>query len=119
MRTEEDKLIKEAKSGALDEFYEDEISVRQAVKYPPYSTFVLLTYTGNKDQVVQIEENLIGLLAGYKIQSYSTPVPRTDTHTRHTLIRIKQKDWPDQHLMDTLRTLPPNIKIEVDPMKIV
>ncbi len=118
-RTEEDNLLKISKKAAIDRFYDEEIEVRKAVKYPPFSHFILLTYTGTKEQVEALTENINLRLADYKTQTYGNPLPKANHFTKHTLIKVKEKDWPDQKLMDTLRSLPPQIKMEVDPMRLI
>lgn len=118
-RTDEDGLLKISRQALIDQFYDEEIEIRQAVKYPPFAYFVLMTYTGQKDQVVELETYIHKLLTDHKVQSYSTPVTKPNTVTRHTLVRVKSSDWPNIKLMDTLRTLPPQVKLEVNPMRIV
>ncbi len=119
LRTEEDHLLSLAKNANINQFYEEEIEIRKAVKYPPFSHFILLTYTGSLDQVENLTENIQTLLADYKIHNYGTPLPKNNHYTKHTLIRVAEENWPDPLLMDMLRTLPPQIKMEVDPLRIV
>lgn len=117
-RSEGDPLLKHFERGMIDDFYDEEIGMRQVLNYPPFAKFVLLTWQGDKAAVKAIEEQVTTLLAKYDPQCYATPLPGAKL-TRHALIRVSHKDWPDQKLMDKLRTLPPMIRIEVGPERII
>ncbi len=117
-RSETDPLLKHFERGLIDEFYDEEIGMRQVLNYPPFAQFVLLTWQGDKVAIKALEEQITTLLAKYDPQCYSTPLPGAKL-TRHALIRVSHKDWPDQKLMDKLRSLPPMIRIEVGPERII
>jgi primosomal protein N' (replication factor Y) len=119
MRTEPDELIDLAKRGFIDQFYDGEIAIRKALGYPPFSTFVLLSWLGNKEEVQQIEQTVIQTLGKYEVSCYSAPQSSATKTLRYGLLRIPENKWPDPILMEMLRTLPPYIKIEVNPDKIV
>jgi len=114
-----DQVLTLAKKGQVDQFYDDEIAVRESVVYPPKTHFVLLTYTGTKEQVLAIESDILETLARYDHESYNSPLPYKGNVMRHTLIRVPHSDWPNTDLMETLRHLSPAIKIEIDPEKLV
>jgi len=118
-RSKPDDLLKIAKRGSIDAFYDEEIIVREQLKYPPYSIFILLTYLGTKPQVEELEMQIEQHLVGYHLQTYNTPMHKPEKVARHTLVRIPAKKWPDEHLMQRLRALPPTVKIEVNPERIV
>lgn len=118
MRGEADPLLTYAVRGLIDDFYTDEIAMRQILSYPPFATFVLLTWQGDKPAVKALDELVTTTLAHYEPQCYNTPLPG-DKITRHALLRISHKDWPDQKLMDKLRSLPPMIRIEIGPERII
>lgn len=117
-RSEPDKLLRYAKRALIDEFYTEEITMRQILSYPPFTQFILLTWTGDKNTVQSVERLVKKTLAGTDIQCYS-PQVHADTYRRHGLIKIPYGDWPQSELMDTLRSLPPHIRIEVDPDRII
>lgn len=118
-RSEPDGLLKIAKQGLIDQFYSEEIEVRESLKYPPFATFILLSYSGTKEQVNELEMQVEQQLVGYQLQSYNSPVIVPEKITRHTLVRVLRSKWPDEHLVSSLRSLPPNIRIELDPERIV
>lgn len=118
IRNEIDPLLKHFERGLIDDFYNEEIGMRQVLSYPPFAVFVLLTWQGDKAAVKVIEGQITTVLAAYNPQCYSSPLPG-ETHTRHALLRIAHGDWPKPKLMDVLRTLPPVIRIEVGPERII
>jgi primosomal protein N' len=119
LRTEEDELLQLASRGLIDQFYSNEIEIRKALQYPPYSVFVLLSFKGSKEQTEEIEEMLTHVLAANEIQFYSAPLSNKKETLRYGLLRIEASKWPKADLVDRLRSLPPYIKIEINPDRIV
>ncbi len=118
-RTEPDPLLKYAQKGLIDEFYTEEIMMRKTLQYPPYATFILLTWTGNHTQIMEVEKYIETHIPHTSIHYYNAPVLTKKGITRHGLIRIEREQWPDTTLIQHLRALSPAIKIEVNPDKIV
>lgn len=118
LRSDPDPLLKYAARGLIDDFYNEETAMRQALSYPPYTTFILLTWHGEKEQVTEIEEMITTQLP-VDIHCYNEPLKTKKGFTRHGLIRIPRSEWPDPKLMDALRNLPPYVKIEVGPDRII
>jgi primosomal protein N' (replication factor Y) len=119
-RTEADNLMIHATRGAIEKFYDEEISLRKMLKYPPFNTFILLTWIGNSKLVIEQEKVIAKLLNDFLIQFYNNPNGSADKLERNCLIRIdssKQEEY--QTLLSRLRSLPPHIKIQVNPEKIV
>jgi primosomal protein N' len=119
LRTEPDELLQFAARGLIDQFYENEIAVRKALAYPPYSVFILLSWMGTKEQTHSIEEIVQKSLEDLDVQYYSAPQSSASKTMRYGLIRINAQKWPEKDTMEKLRALPPFIKIEVNPDKIV
>lgn len=118
-RTAPDEIISLAQSGQTEKFYDEELSLREALKYPPMAEFIHLTFQGTAHSVTQLEQELNEHLATWKPRFYHAPTTTSTKATRYGLIRISRKDWPDQDLVDALRVLPPNVRIEVNPDRII
>lgn len=118
-RTEPDTLIDYATRGLVDQFYTDEIELRRALSYPPFATFILLGYTGTREQLGEQEELITKTLTPTKVQHYTAATGTSGLLTRNALIRMPNGTWPDPELLLRLRSLPPNIRIEIDPHRIV
>lgn len=118
VRSKPDPLLKYAARGLIDDFYTEEITMRQALSYPPYTTFILLTWYGNKEQVLETEEAITAIIS-HDLQCYNEPLTTKRGFTRHGLIRIPRDEWPDETLMEALRSLPPHIKVDIGPERII
>ena len=119
LRTEPDELLELARKGLVDQFYDGEIEIRKALSYPPYNTFVLLSWTGQKDDIGRTEALITKTISTHQTQFYSAPQSNSEKTLRYGLIRIPAQSYPDQQLLAQLRALPPFIKIEVNPDRIV
>ncbi|MCB9810114.1 hypothetical protein H6781_00770 [Candidatus Nomurabacteria bacterium] len=119
-RVEADNLLIHATRGAIERFYDDEISLREMLKYPPFSTFILLTWVGTNKVIMDVEKLLENSLAEFDVQFYNSPNGSIEKIERHGLIRIDSVSSEKyQSLLARLRSLPPYIKIEIDPERIV
>ena len=119
-RTETDNLLQYATRGAIERFYDDEIALRQMVQYPPICTFILLTWAGTIQSSNATEELITNALRAEQIQCYNHPHSNGTKVMRHGLIRLNPEDKPSYiTTLDRLRTLPPYVKIEVNPERIV
>ncbi len=113
-----DTILQYAGQGSLELFYDDEISLREMLLYPPFATFILLSYAGDKPTVESIEGEIKNSTKDYTGDFYTNPASRPGKILRHALFRLtdqKQK----VSCIETLKQLPPYIRIEVDPNRIV
>lgn len=119
-RTDADSVIDYATRGAVERFFDDEISLRQQLKYPPYNTFILLTWSGLQETVAATELQVKTILASDLPQYYTSPHSTAKEMVRHALIRIDLSNpSPYESLLDRARLLPPYVKVEVNPERIV
>ena len=127
-RTETDNLLTHATRGAIERFYDDEIDLRRMVQYPPVCTFILLTWTGSDSAVKETEKLIHSILRDDMLHCYNNPNSSTDKIVRYGLLRIASESDSESSgnptnsraaLLDRLRSLPPYIKIEVNPERIV
>lgn len=118
-RSEPDELITLAKKGLVDQFYTGEIELRRSLGYPPFSVFILLTFVGSKPQVVETEALISRSLAAFSPMFYNGPLSRPEKTIRFGLIRLPAEQFPDATLLQALTELPPYIKVEVNPAKII
>lgn len=119
-RTETDNLMIHATRGAIERFYDDEISLRKMLKYPPFSTFILLTWVGTAASVINLEKPITAILGDNQVQYYNNPNSTPNKTHRHGLIRIPTDNHTElEPLLVKLRSLPPYVKVEVNPERIV
>jgi primosomal protein N' (replication factor Y) len=118
IRTQKDEILSLAEKGLIDQFYEGEIEVRKALKYPPFAKFILCTFTGNPDHLKETQI-LIAARLGEHVQFYNAPQSAPGETIRYGLLRHTgtQKEYEDILLVS--RSLPPYIKIEINPSRII
>ena len=119
-RNETDDLLLYATRGAVDRFHDDEIALRKMLNYPPFSTFIFISWQGNPTMVQETEDLIQKLLLPLAIrgQFYTNPNSTTHKPLRHCLIRITNPA-DNQPLIKILRTLPPHIAVSINPDRIV
>jgi len=119
-RTESDNLLIHATRGAIERFYDEEISLRSMMQYPPYSTFVLLSWVGSSSSVGEMGKPIELLLEKFAVQYYNNPNSTNQKTLRHGLIRTPQTKREElTELVTLLRRVPPYVKVEINPERIV
>lgn len=118
-RQEPDDMLEAAKTGSIDNFYDGELETREALCYPPFYKFIHLTIQGPMDKLKSLEADLMEYLSDFSPTFYSAPDSTPNKFTRYCLIRLPINKWPNQNLLDKLRQLPPHVRIEIDPARIV
>jgi len=118
-RTESDELMEYAKSGSLSRFYDEEIELRKTYNYPPFSHFIHLTWQGTPDAVEVLDATTANVLKPFNPTFYNAPPSPKGKVTRYGLIRVPREQWPHASLVAALRTLPPSIRIVMNPARII
>lgn len=115
----DDRVLALASRADLGSFYDEELEARLTFSYPPYAVFILLSYKGSREAISATEAMLTEKFGTYGISLYGMP-PADVTHVlRRGLLRFPRESWPDPAVVALLRDLPPSIKIEFDPDRIV
>lgn len=119
-RTETDNLLIHATRGAIERFYDDEIALREMLQYPPYNVFILLTWIGNSASVLELGKNVESILEEYEVRYYNNPNSTPEKTERHGLLRVPRGEGEGlATLITRLRQLPPYVKAEINPERIV
>lgn len=113
-RAGDDDLIRYAQKGATADFYTDELSAREEFSYPPYSTFIHLAW--KKDATDTLGTQIAEVLAPFNVMVYGAPA--AEDKIGYGLIRQRRGLWPEDTLVDALRSLPPSIRITINPDRI-
>lgn len=118
-RAPEVPVLAFARHGSVENFYTEELALRKTFSYPPFSVFIHLTWQGTPEAVKKLEEIITGLLKEYNISIYQNPTSTKDSPILYGLIRIPHTEWPHQKLVSALRSLPPVVRIVINPDRIV
>ncbi len=106
--------------GNIIDFYRDEIENRRKFSFPPFCTFIKISSTGKKEQVLEAMEKLKVVLAGSVIDVFPAFIATIKgDYIMHALIKLQSGQWVNVELLDRLRCLPPNYAVNVDPESIL
>lgn len=114
-----DETVTLASKGLVEQFYTEELALRQILNYPPYVRFIHLTWRGNERTGKSYGEQLKKVFAGYNPAIYPDPNMHGDKMQFYALIRVAMTDWPNDDLMRKLRDLPPSVRIMINPDRII
>lgn len=118
-RSEPDEVVRLATQGHLEAFCNEELTLRESLKYPPFSIIVHLTIQGPATALKPLEQQMMSTLHTWQPQFYSAPTSTQAKTTRYGLIKIPRHEWPNPKLINTLRGLPPQVRVEINPDRIV
>ena len=118
-RHEPSPIIDIAKQGTVERFYNEELSLREKLEYPPFSILVLLTWTGTSTNVSHQTEVIKDHLHNRQVYIYTHPHSNEQKMIRYGLLRIPRELWPDTTLLDQLRQLPRSVNIKINPDQII
>jgi primosomal protein N' (replication factor Y) len=119
-RHDPDPLVSYASRGAIERFFDDEIALRQQLKYPPFSTFILLTWSGNVEAVKEAEHIIKNIVTSPLAQYYTNPHSTKENTVRHAFMRIPNDDTTTlEEVVEMVRLVPPYVKVEINPERIV
>lgn len=118
-RTPIDNLLQIAKNGQIESFYTEELNLRSSLLYPPFCTFILLSWQGTADFTHKTELEIKKLTTNFAASFYNNPLSTGEKTLRHALFKITKKEEGFQTLFSSIKQLPPYIKVEIDPSRIV
>ena len=115
-RNAEATVFDYATKGNLADFYRDEISNRKQLEYPPFSTLIKITLTGDKELVIKEMERVQKMIEPHVIDVFPAFIPGLGgKFIMHGLIKIPRGQWFSEELLNKLRSLPPCFSVNVDP----
>ncbi len=115
MRGEETDVLHTAADGDLASFHSEELRTRERFNYPPYTVFIHLSWRGTGADTQSAD--ITARFKSFGIELYSAP--DAEDILRYGLIRIQSTMWPQDALVDALRSLPPSVRISVNPDRII
>lgn len=108
-----------ARYGNVENFYTEELALRKSFSYPPFVVFIHLTWQGTTETVKKLESIVNEILKEFSLSVYQNPTPAKETHIMYGLIRLPLHEWPHQKMISALRSLPPVVRIVINPDRIV
>lgn len=119
-RKPDDPILALAERGALGEFYKEEIAERKQYQYPPFTLLIKISVHGKSEEIRTLMRHIAESLAdvGFSAIPQLLQTPK-GVYVMHGFVRLPKSSWPNQQILDFLKTLPPSVRIEVDPLKIL
>ena len=111
-RHKEHPLISAVLGGNISSFYQEELSMRKALSYPPFSVLIKLTVLKQKRADL---DALIQAIAPYECELFPMSIVRKGKIFTSGIVKIPRKNWPDQRMQQILRAAPLSIEIAIDP----
>lgn len=113
-------VLSQGVKGNIIDFYREEIESRERFGFPPFSTFIKISYSGKKEDVLKAMDELSVLLAGWQVDVFPAFIATIENeYLMHALVKVPRSEWPQADLLDRLRSLPPSYAVNVDPESIL
>lgn len=119
-RKADSEVIKAAVAGNPADFYRSDIVEREKYGYPPYVTFIGLSWTGTEKECARLRAYVLSMAEGVDLVGPLPPECLDKNRlVERAVIRVPRGEWPNEVLAEKIKTLPPEISITVDPDEIV
>jgi primosomal protein N' (replication factor Y) len=123
-RDPDGRVMRAIASGNPTEFFETELNERKQFNYPPFSTFIGLTWTGTEAAVAKTQKVVVDALKDWDLVG---PLPARmvgkNRYLARAVVRLPKDPpaggWPSDSLGTILASLPPDIIVTIDPDDIV
>ena len=125
-KNELDPAILAIKTENLLSLVREELKDRENIGYPPYKTFIKITYLGGKEETNKTRHSIADVFKEYNPIIFSGFIAKEKGKYRtNALIKINRNDWSipellsnstiNQNLFEKLSSLPPSFTINVNP----
>ncbi|HVU06871.1 MAG TPA: hypothetical protein VHE10_03755 [Candidatus Paceibacterota bacterium] len=119
-RNPEAPVLSQGAKGNIIDFYREEIESRRQFSFPPFSTFIKVSHSGKKEDVLESMDKLKVALAGFQVDVFPAFIATVkEEYVMHALVKLPRKEWPQSELLERLRGLPPSYAVNVDPESIL
>lgn len=111
-----------AAEGKIGEFLANELELRKELGFPPFATFIKVSFLGVRNDGIDFVHALSAHLSDLGIANVHYPntvTKKGDKVVLSTLIVLPRASWPHPELREYLASLPPNVTVRVEPRSIV
>jgi primosomal protein N' (replication factor Y) len=114
------KIFEFAAKGNLIDFYREEVSIRNELKYPPFSILIKISLSGTKTTATKEIEKLSKILEEYKPNIFPSAVSKPkEKYKLNILLKIPSDNWIDKKLVEILQSLPMSFTVDVETGSII
>lgn len=119
-RQDQSEVMRAIATGNPTEFIRNEMKDRKTYGYPPFATFIGLTWTGTEKKVQNIADVVKHTLSEWDLVG---PLPARsigrNKFLSRAVVRLERHRWPHAKLIPILKSLAPDVTVAVDPDEIV
>ena len=113
-------VIEYGLSGNIAEYMRDEKVSRKKLNFPPYSTFIKVSYVGKRPEAESAIEEVKKIATPYTVDVFPALIATVKNQfIMHALVSLPAGKWVDEKLLASLRTLSPRYSVNVDPESIL
>jgi primosomal protein N' (replication factor Y) len=114
------KIIEYGLKGNIAEYMRDERAARKSLGFPPFSTFIKISYIGKRPEAEAAIEEVRAIASPYPVDIFPALIASVKNQfIMHALIILPLGAWVDEKLLAALRSLSPRYSVNVDPDSIL
>jgi len=114
------KVIEYGLKGNIAEYMRDERAGRISLNFPPFSTFIKVSYVGKRPEAESAIEEVKRISEPYRVEMFPALIATVKNQfIMHALISLPVGKWVDDKLLASLRSLSPRFSVNVDPESIL
>lgn len=114
-RRPEDTAVLALRKPESEDFWQEETQMREALGYPPFGTIVTLSVEGSELAVDRMSKRILEDIAEHSPTLLPSRNVQAGTMKRSIVLMIPEGLWPNESLASYVRTLPPSVRIRIDP----
>jgi len=120
-RNIENPLFAEAQNGNLAEFYREEFIERKKFNYPPFKILIKITGEHADKEKLERDFEALKLFLSPEIFNYYPGFTKKikTKFIMHGIMRLDRDKYPEKILVEKLRNLPHQFRVEVDAQSII
>lgn len=113
-------VIENAVSGDVATFFREELEMRESFSLPPFAKIIKITLTGEKAKIQKETELMHEYLKKWNPFSFPAFIKTVRGQTlSHIIIKLPAKKDIETELLTKLLSLPPYMKVKVDPESLI
>jgi primosomal protein N' (replication factor Y) len=115
-RLKGETLYQHAARGTLADFYREELEERREYGFPPFGLLVRATVAGKTPaEAMKRAKEIAGAIPGHEPSIYAGREQMArGLVPAHALWKLPRDPWPDPEIVRALKSLPPDVGLEVD-----
>lgn len=114
-RHPDDTAVQAAADPSSHAFWKEEDSLRKALGYPPHGTIMTLTVEGSQAQSSLLAKEILTRLSDFPVTALPPRNVQGSLWRTVLVLTLPTGAWPDKELNTYIRSLPPSVRVRIDP----